>query len=160
MCWFMKIPFWDMKPCVLVDVYQRFGKTYSLPSSALKTEIARSSEMSVNVDQTIRRHIAEDSNFHSCSRENLNFHKPNLCAWSQQLMYTQLNLFIVLYSLALFYSSLFISYCLECRSPMCRSLCGHTVNVPYLCLRFPLSVDATQTVEALPLVIVAPRCRF
>jgi hypothetical protein len=137
-----------------------FRKNIQSPASALKTEIARSSEISVNIDQTVRRHIPEDINFHSYRRENLNFHKPNLCAWSQQLMYTQSNLFIILYSLALFYSSLFVSYYLECRSPMHRSLCEDTVSVPYLCLLFPLSVDATQIVEALSLVTGTPRCKL
>jgi hypothetical protein len=43
---------------------------------------------------------------------------------------------------------------------MYSSLFEDTVNVPYLCLRFPLSVDTTQIVETLPLVIGTPRWKL
>jgi hypothetical protein len=44
-------------------------------------EAASTSETSVNVYQTARRNIPEDSHFHTCRRENLKFHPYTSSSW-------------------------------------------------------------------------------
>jgi hypothetical protein len=57
----MKIVFWDVTPCSLV-VYQHFWGAYCLHhQGALMMDAASTSERSVNLYQTTRRNIPEDS---------------------------------------------------------------------------------------------------
>jgi hypothetical protein len=58
--------FWVVAPCSLVEVYRRF--------IALMVEAASTSDTSVNVYQTTRRNIPEDSYLHTRRRENLKSH--------------------------------------------------------------------------------------
>jgi hypothetical protein len=58
--------FWDVAPCNLADVYQRFrGITF---------------ETSVNIQHTTRRYIPEDGRLHTRRRENLKSQRGGLCS--------------------------------------------------------------------------------
>jgi hypothetical protein len=66
--------FWDVAPCSLAEIDQSFRGVYCLhhqgDESSLMMEAISTSEMSVNVYQTTRRNIPDDSHLHTC-RENL-----------------------------------------------------------------------------------------
>jgi hypothetical protein len=71
--------FWIVAQCSLVEVYQRFRGPCCLHHQgdeyfALKMEIARTSETSVNFYQTTRRYNQEDSHLRIHRRENLKSH--------------------------------------------------------------------------------------
>jgi hypothetical protein len=55
--------FWDVAPCSLVEIYQRF-RGHRSRAIALMMEAASTSETLVNFYQTTRRHIQEDSHLH------------------------------------------------------------------------------------------------
>jgi hypothetical protein len=64
----MKITvFSDVTPYSVVDLYQSFEGTCYLHIQGAWVEAARSSEPSVNIYQTTRRHIVEDGNLHFLS---------------------------------------------------------------------------------------------
>jgi hypothetical protein len=60
--------FWDVMPCSLVDTDRRFRGAVS---------IIRASATSVNIYQSTRLNIAEDSHLHIRRRENLKSHRIN-----------------------------------------------------------------------------------
>jgi hypothetical protein len=64
----MKIFFWDITPCGLVEVRQHFGGTGCLHFQGRRTSRARSRRQAEFATQ---RHIPEDSFLHSRRRENL-----------------------------------------------------------------------------------------
>jgi len=55
----------EVASCILVARWRTY---FSEERATLKMEVARSSEMSIRVSQTTRRHSSEDSNF-SCEYE-------------------------------------------------------------------------------------------
>jgi hypothetical protein len=62
--------FWVVVPCSLVEVYQRFRGTY-WATIALMMETASTFETSVNIYQTTRRNIPEESHLRARRCENL-----------------------------------------------------------------------------------------
>jgi hypothetical protein len=60
--------FWVAAPCSLVGVDRRFGDVY------LMMEAVRTPETSVYSNETTRRYIPDDYNFHTRRRENLKSH--------------------------------------------------------------------------------------
>lgn len=56
---------WDMTPCIVVEVCRRCGESYIFHRQSrvdtLIIEVGGSSEMSVRLCQTTRRHTPEDS---------------------------------------------------------------------------------------------------
>jgi hypothetical protein len=61
--------FWDIAPCSLVEIYQRFGGAYFLHHQS--DHAVSTSETSMNIYQTTRRNIREDSYLRIRRRENL-----------------------------------------------------------------------------------------
>jgi hypothetical protein len=61
--------FWDVVPCCLADVDQRFSRAYYFHNQS--DEAVSSSETSVNICQTA---LSEDSHIHTLRRENLKSH--------------------------------------------------------------------------------------
>jgi hypothetical protein len=62
--------FWDFAPCSLLDTDLRFRSSYCLHHQG-----GRTSEISVNIYQTTRRNIPEDSHLHTPHREILKSHQ-------------------------------------------------------------------------------------
>jgi hypothetical protein len=58
--------FWEIAPCSLVEVYQRFRVII-----ALMMDVARTSETLVNFYQTTRRYNPEDRHLRTHGRKNL-----------------------------------------------------------------------------------------
>jgi hypothetical protein len=58
--YFQTTVFWDVAPCSLIEVYQRFGGSYCLYPQAMMTEAVRTSETLEKFCQTTRCNIPED----------------------------------------------------------------------------------------------------
>jgi hypothetical protein len=75
--------FWDVAPCIQIDVDRRFRGAYCLHDKgdeiALMMEAVRTSETSVNINLTTRRYIPEESKLHTRRRENLKSHMVDIC---------------------------------------------------------------------------------
>jgi hypothetical protein len=68
--------FWNIMPCSLIDVYQRFGEICFLHLNLnLKMEAAGDAEILVNIYSNTRRNILEDTNLHSHGCHNLKSHE-------------------------------------------------------------------------------------
>jgi hypothetical protein len=70
--------FWHVTPCSLIDIGRRFRGAYCLHHQDDEMmETVSSSETSVNIYQTTRCSIPEDSRLHTRRRENLKSHLQN-----------------------------------------------------------------------------------
>jgi hypothetical protein len=73
----MKI-FWDVAPCSLVETGRRFGGAYCLHHRGDEAVIMGAvsiSGTSINLYQTARRNIPEDSHLHTRHLENMKSHQ-------------------------------------------------------------------------------------
>jgi hypothetical protein len=66
--------FWDVTQCGLVDTDRRFRVAYCLHH---KTDAVSSTETSVNIYQTTRCNVAEDSHLYTRRHENVKPHQAN-----------------------------------------------------------------------------------
>ena len=88
--------FWDVTPCGMTEIYHNLiGTYYYLHLRAIQVTLlcvtlaaAVFSVTLVNIYQTARRHISEDSHLHNHSHENLKFHIPNRNLIPAELTYS------------------------------------------------------------------------
>jgi hypothetical protein len=71
--------FWDVAPCSLVEVDPRFRRAQCLNSQGTLTEAVRTTERSVNFNETTQRYIPESCHFLTRRCENLKFHNVYFC---------------------------------------------------------------------------------
>jgi hypothetical protein len=79
---------WDVAQCSVVEVYRRFRGAYCLHHQgdkwliALMMEAVSTSETSINVYQTTRRNVPEESRYQTRHCENLKSHVPTFSSTS------------------------------------------------------------------------------